>query len=90
MQVEVKGDDIFVSADENALQSGKRKPTCTKAKAANGKKVVIVGGGAGGNAAAEALREVRITCFFYHLTNFSTGRLRWRYYHHLQGKLPTH
>lgn len=58
MQVEVKGEDIYVSADPEDVKKNFRAtkpPTGTKSE---GKGVVIVGGGSGGLYAVEGLREV--------------------------------
>ncbi|CAG8636595.1 12905_t:CDS:10, partial [Ambispora leptoticha] len=57
-KVTIKGEDIYVEAEEQALKSGKRAPICKKAiSPTDTNTVLIIGGGASGNAAAEKLRE---------------------------------
>ncbi|CAG8568422.1 4419_t:CDS:10 [Paraglomus brasilianum] len=56
--VTIKGDDVYVEADEAELVRGRRAPVCQRTvTASNAFTVIIIGGGASGNAAAEKLRE---------------------------------
>ncbi|CAG8569057.1 15640_t:CDS:2, partial [Racocetra fulgida] len=56
--VTIKGDDIYVEADEDAFKISRRPPKCSSGvPPLNDRTVIIIGGGASGNAAAEKLRE---------------------------------
>jgi len=56
-KVRIEGDDIYVTASQEAAKSSRRPPTCKSKGGENSEQVVIVGGGAAGLAAAEGLRE---------------------------------
>ncbi|CAG8530837.1 577_t:CDS:10 [Gigaspora rosea] len=57
-KVTIKGDDVYVEAEEDAFKISRRPPKCSAGVVPlNDHTVVIIGGGASGNAAAEKLRE---------------------------------
>lgn len=58
MQVEVKGSDIYVSADPEEVKKNIRPTKPPAGTKSEGKGVVIIGGGSGGLYAVEGLREV--------------------------------
>ncbi|TPX36664.1 hypothetical protein SmJEL517_g01365 [Synchytrium microbalum] len=55
-EVIVKGSDVYIRADEDAIKLGRRVPPSVRISSTDKRTVVILGGGAGGMVCAETLR----------------------------------